>query len=121
MTMLLNTGLAVNRKSQVKDAAVKLVEYLTSYKAQLFVRQHTYSLPARKSAAEWVGEEKRYLPSRFSLFRETIPGFRYFTDLAISARELSEINQELKMYWAGLETEEVLCSHIEERLTVSSV
>ncbi|NOU75065.1 extracellular solute-binding protein [Paenibacillus sp. LMG 31458] len=121
MTMLLNTGFAVNRQSQVKDAAVKLVEFLTSNKAQLFVRQNTYSLPARKSAAEWVGEEKRYLPSRFSLFRETIPGFRYFTDLAISARELSEINQELKMYWAGLETEEVLCSHIEERLTVSSL
>lgn len=121
MTMLLNTGFAVNRQSQVKDAAVKLVEFLTSNKAQLFVRQNTYSLPARKSAAEWVGEEKRYLPSRFSLFRETIPGFRYFTDLAISARELSEINQELKMYWAGLETEEVLCSHIEDRLTVSSL
>ncbi|UKS28609.1 extracellular solute-binding protein [Paenibacillus sp. HWE-109] len=120
MTMLLNTGLAVNRQSNVKDAAVKLVEFLTSTKAQLFVRQHTYSLPARKSAAEWVGEEKRYLPSRFSLFRETIPGFRYFTDLAISARELSEINQELKMYWAGLETEEALCAQIEERLTLST-
>ncbi|GLI08016.1 hypothetical protein YDYSG_40460 [Paenibacillus tyrfis] len=121
MTMLLNIGLAINRQSRVKAAAAKLVEFLTGYKAQLFVRQNTYSLPARKYAAEWVGEEKRYLPSRFSLFRETIPGFRYFTDLEISARELSVINQELKMYWAGLETEEAMCSQIEECLAVGSL
>ncbi|MFB6362801.1 extracellular solute-binding protein [Paenibacillus elgii] len=121
MTMLLNIGLAINRQSHVKAAAAKLVEFLTSTSAQLFVRQNTYSLPARKSAAEWVGDEKRYLPSRYSLFRETIPGFRYFTDLAISARELSVINQELKTYWAGLETEEALCSLIEDRLAVGSL
>lgn len=121
VTMLLNIGLAVNRQSNVKAAAVELVKFLTGYKAQLFVRQNTYSLPAKKSAAEWVGEEKRYLPSRFSLFRETIPGFRYFSDLGISAKELSEINQELKMYWAGLETEEALCANIEKRLTVGSI
>ncbi|MBP1995580.1 extracellular solute-binding protein [Paenibacillus eucommiae] len=120
MTMLLNTGLAVNRKSQVKEASVTLVEFLTSYQAQLFVRQHTYSLPARKAAAEYVGEEKRYRPTRFSLFRETIPSFRYFTDLNISASELSRINQELKLYWAGLETEEALCSQIEESYTAVS-
>ncbi|RTE11698.1 extracellular solute-binding protein [Paenibacillus whitsoniae] len=121
ITMLLNTGLAVNRQSQVKDAAVKLVEFLTGYQAQLFVRQHTYTLPARKAAAEWVGDEKRYRPSRFSLFRETIPGFRYFTDLAIGASELADINQELKMYWAGLETEEALCAQIEKRPVVETM
>lgn len=113
LTLLLNTGLAVYRHSQVKDAAVKLVEFLTSYQSQLFIRQHTYSLPARRLAAEWVGEEQRYRPSRFSLFRETMPCFRYFTDLGINATELAELNQELKLYWAGLENEESLCSSIE--------
>lgn len=120
-TLLLNTGLAVYRGSQVKDAAVKLVEFLTSYPSQLLIRKQTYSLPAHKLAAEWVGEEERYRPSRFSLFRETMPGFRYFTDLGINAKELHELNQELKLYWAGLESEETLCAQIEDEVSQSTV
>lgn len=65
--MLLNIGLAVNRHSRVKEAELQLVDFLTSLEAQQFVRQHTYSIPARKQAAEWSGEELLYRPSRFSL------------------------------------------------------
>lgn len=115
-TLLLNIGLSVNRQSTVKDAAVKLVNFLTAYETQLLIRQHTYSLPALKPAAEWQGEETMYRPSRFSLFRETIPGYRYFTDLGVRARELAEINREVKLYWAGLETEETFCSRLEDQL-----
>ncbi|MEC0231218.1 extracellular solute-binding protein [Paenibacillus alba] len=116
LTLLLNIGLAVNRHSQVKEAAVKLVDFLTSHKAQLFIRQQTYSLPALKSASAWKGQEELYRPSRFSLFRETIPSFHYFSDLGISPKELTTINQEAKLYWAGLETEEELISRIEGSL-----
>ncbi|WP_135552921.1 extracellular solute-binding protein [Paenibacillus cymbidii] len=113
MTLLLNIGLAVSRQTPNKEAAVKLVDFLTSEQAQLFIRQMTYSLPARKSAAEWIGKDTLYRPSRFSLFRETIPGFRYFTDLGITAAELAAINQEAKLYWAGLENEETFVAQIE--------
>lgn len=113
VTMLLNIGLAVNRHSRVKEAALQSVDFLTSLEAQQFVRQHTYSIPARKQAAEWSGEELLYRPSRFSLFRETIPGFRYFSDLGLRATELANPNDAAKLYWAGLETEERLASQIE--------
>ncbi|TMV51263.1 extracellular solute-binding protein [Paenibacillus mesophilus] len=112
-SLLLSIGLAVNRRSKRKEPALKLLEFLTSAEAQLFIRKHTYSLPALRSAAEWVGEEKMYRPSRFSLFRETIPGFRFFTDLGINAGELSRLNRDLKLYWAGLDTESTLCAQIE--------
>jgi multiple sugar transport system substrate-binding protein len=114
-TMLLNTGLAVNSQTSVKDAAVQLVEFFTSYETQLIIRQQTYSLPALKQAAEWQGEETMYRPSRFSLFRETIPGFRYFTELGLQASELREINREVKLYWAGLESEQSFCSRMDEK------
>lgn len=114
-TLLLNIGLAVNRLSPVKEAAVKLVEFLTAYETQLLIRQQTYSLPAMKIAAEWQGEEIMYRPSRFSLFRETIPGFRYFTDMGLQASELALINREVKLYWAGLENEKTFCSRIEDQ------
>ncbi|MDF2671634.1 MAG: GntR family transcriptional regulator [Paenibacillus sp.] len=113
-SMLLNIGLAVNSQSSVKDAAVQLVEFLTSYETQLVIRQQTYSLPAVKQAAEWQGAETMYRPSRFSLFRETIPGFRYFTELGLRASELRTINREVKLYWAGLESEESFCSRMDE-------
>jgi multiple sugar transport system substrate-binding protein len=115
MSLLLSIGLAVNRASKEKEPALRLLEFLTSAPAQTYIRRHTYSLPALRSAAEWVGEEKLYRPSRFSLFRETIPGFRFFTELGIGAIELARLNRDLKMYWAGLETEEELSRLIESR------
>ncbi|GIP33398.1 extracellular solute-binding protein [Paenibacillus sp. J2TS4] len=114
MTLLLNTGLAVSGRSPVKEAAVQLVEFLTSSEAQLVIRRQTYSLPARKSAAEWIGEESKSAPSRFSLFRETIPGFRYFTDLSLTATELTALGEELKLFWAGLANEEAFCRQVEQ-------
>lgn len=112
-SLLLSIGLALNRNLKDNDAAKRLLHFLTSPQAQTFIRKHTYSLPALRSAAEWVGEETMYRPSRFSLFRETIPGFRFFTELGIGAGELARLNRELKLYWAGLETEDELCKQIE--------
>ncbi|PYI54910.1 extracellular solute-binding protein [Paenibacillus flagellatus] len=115
MSLLLAIGLAVNRQSnpKEKEAAARLLDYLTAKQAQTFVRRQTYSLPALRQAAEWVGEETMYRPSRFSLFRETIPGFRLFTELGIGAEELYRLNRELKLYWAGLESDRSLCAEIE--------
>ncbi|MBD2861275.1 extracellular solute-binding protein [Paenibacillus oceani] len=112
-SLLLAIGLGVNRSSKVKDSAAALLHYLTSQQAQTFIRKQTYSLPALRPAAEWVGEETMYRPSRFSLFRETIPGFRFFTELGIGAGELARMNRELKMYWGGLHTDQSLCEEIE--------
>lgn len=113
-TLLLSTGLAINSRSPVKEAAVQLVKFLISHSSQLIIRQHTYSLPARITAAEWSGRETLYRPSRFALFRETIPEFRYFSALRIRASELAAIHQEAKLYWAGLESEEAFCKRVEQ-------
>lgn len=115
-TLLLNIGLAVNALSPSANEAIKLVEFMGSRSTQLMIRKMTYSLPALKSAAEWRGEETIYRPSRFQLYRETIPSFRYFTDLGIGAGELALLNQEVKLYWAGLESEEELIARLEGQL-----
>ncbi|TMV52209.1 extracellular solute-binding protein [Paenibacillus mesophilus] len=116
-TLLMNIGLAVNRKSRHKEAAMKLVRFLTSETSQLSIRKHTYSLPALKPAAEWVGEEAIYRPSRFSLFREMISSFHPFTDLGIGDKEFRTIEREVKLYWAGLESEESFCCRLEQLLS----
>ncbi|WP_249716428.1 extracellular solute-binding protein [Paenibacillus sp. J31TS4] len=115
VTLLLNIGLAVNSRSANREAAEELVNFLTSEEAQQVIRQQTYSLPALRTAAEWNGDSGLYRPSRFSLFRETIPGFRYFTDMGVTVQELAEINREVKLFWAALESEETFCARIEEK------
>ncbi|RKN84461.1 extracellular solute-binding protein [Paenibacillus ginsengarvi] len=116
-TLLMSIGLAINSKSQNKEAARSLVRFLTSETAQLSIRQQTYSLPALKSAAEWVGEETIYRPSRFSLFREIVPSFRYFTDLGIGDMQFRTIEREVKLYFAGLESEDHFSGRLEELLS----
>lgn len=118
-TLLMNIGLAVNRGSRHKEAAMKLVRFLTSETSQLSIRQQTYSIPALKPAAEWVGGENMYRPSRFSLFREMIASFHPFTDLGIGDKEFRTIEREVKLYWAGLESEESFCSRLELLLSPS--
>ncbi|RKN70044.1 extracellular solute-binding protein [Paenibacillus ginsengarvi] len=113
-TLLICIGLAVSRHSRSKEAALKLAEFLTSYEAQLVIRQKTYTLPASKPAAEWVGTEAMYRPPRFMLFRETIPSFHYFTDLNIGQKDLIKIMKEATLYWAGLENEETFISRLEQ-------
>lgn len=115
LTTLLTIGLAVNRHSKNKEAARKLVEFMTSSNAQLFIRQHTCSLPARIAAAEWSGHGTDVInrPSRFSLFREIIPSYRLFTDMNIGENEYAELFNELRLYWAGLVDEQTFCSRVE--------
>jgi len=116
-TLLMSIGLAVNRKSPNKEAAMTLLRYLTSYTAQLEIRRHTYSLPALKPAAEWVGEEAGYRPSRFSLFREIVPSYRFFTEMNIGEIEMRMIEKEVRLYWAGLESEETFGARLERLLS----
>lgn len=113
-TLLVNIGLAINRNTQVHDAARTLVNYLTSYDTQLAIRRHTYSIPASKPAAEWVGEETLPRPSRFSLFREILPSLRTCNVLMIGEAEIQKLAWELRMYMAGFDDEEQFCNRLEE-------
>ncbi|SDE44861.1 multiple sugar transport system substrate-binding protein [Paenibacillus sp. UNCCL117] len=115
-THVIAIGLAVNRQSPNLEAARLLVDFLTQYSTQLVIRQKTLSLPAWQAAAEWAGEESIYRPSRFALFRELIPGFRYGGELGLSESEWNVFFKEVFMYWSGLETEESFCRRMEELL-----
>ncbi|MFB9754564.1 extracellular solute-binding protein [Paenibacillus hodogayensis] len=114
-TLLVNIGLCINRKTEVREAARTLVEFLTSYDTQLAIRRHTYSLPALKPAAEWVGEETLRRPSRFSMFREILPTIRTCSDLRISEAEMRKLVWEVRMHMAGFDEEEQFCSRLEEQ------
>jgi multiple sugar transport system substrate-binding protein len=111
-TLMTVIGLAVNKDSKSKEAALSLAQYLISYQAQLEIRRKTLTIPSHKQAAEWEGKETMYRPSRFFLYREIVPTFAYISELGLSLDELVRLKIELKLYWSNLETREQL----EERL-----
>ncbi|WGU94350.1 extracellular solute-binding protein [Paenibacillus dendritiformis] len=116
-SLLLAIGLIVNRTSAAKEAALELVDYLLSYEAQLHIRQHTFSIPAHKKAAEWNGKEMFPRPSRFSMYREVIPSLRFFTELGLHSADLQHVCNALKLYWSRLEDEGSMCSRLEGLLS----
>lgn len=116
-TLLLAIGLAVSRRSERKDSAKLLLDFLMSYRSQLMIRQSTLSIPSLKPAAEWAGVEKMYRPSRFHLYREIIPTFAVHSTLKLSIEELQLFQREARLYWSGLETEEALLERLGRMLS----
>jgi multiple sugar transport system substrate-binding protein len=58
-----------------------------------------------------------YRPSRFHLYREIIPTFALHSSLKLSIEELQMFQREARLYWSGLETEDVLLERLERVLS----
>ncbi|AHV98494.1 regulatory protein GntR HTH [Paenibacillus sabinae T27] len=118
-TLLIINGLAVNSKSQNKDAAMLLVDFLTSYEAQLLIRRKTLNIAANRLAMEWEGEEVVYRPARFQLYREIFPTYRMVTELGLNNRQLKEIQRDIMMFVSGLLDKGELCRRLEVTLNTA--
>lgn len=101
-TLLLTLGLSVLKTSTKKEAAQRFVDYLTKYESQLYIRQHSMSIPAHQLAAEWAGTGEIYQPNRFFMYREIIPSFRYYNELGMTPQQLMSLRSELSYFWSGL-------------------
>lgn len=115
-TLLLSIGLAIHANSKAKDSAKLFIDFLVSYRSQLTIRQKTLSIPSLKTAAEWVGKESIYRPSRFHMYRDIIPTFRSVQALNLTFDELALFYREAKLYWSGLETEEAVAERLVQLL-----
>jgi multiple sugar transport system substrate-binding protein len=111
-------GMAVNRCSRQKDAAMLLVRFMASRKAQQLIRELTVSIPACKPVAEQVGGEKQKInrPPHYSMFREHLPHFRVQKDLNLTNAEFLIVRSLLKKYWSGMIDEDTLCELINTQL-----
>jgi multiple sugar transport system substrate-binding protein len=103
-TLLLITGIAINRQSAHKAAAHCLADYLTSPQAQRIIRRHSLGIPSEKPAAEDRSEPAATIrrPSRYELYRDIIPSYRRLCDLGLSAESFFSLREWMKYYWADL-------------------
>ena len=104
-TLLNIIGFGINKNSKHKEAAKIFIDFMSSYKTQLSIRQNTLSIPSLKSAAEATldGQGSVNTPSRYYIYRETIPTFTDHTALNITYSELIKVRQQVKLYLSKLE------------------
>ena len=114
-TLSLNIGLAVNKQSQSKAAALMFVSYLASHEAQQSIRRHTLSIPSHKMAGNWKGEESFYRPSRFNMYQDIIPTYAHISELGLPFHEIERLRNDLKLYWSMMETKEQLRNRLKDR------
>ncbi|WP_051541261.1 hypothetical protein [Caldalkalibacillus mannanilyticus] len=115
--MLITIGLAINKRSVVKEKAKQFVDYMTSYQTQLHIRQHTLTLPAMRKATEWEGQESIYRPSRYFMFREIVPTYKQITELGLNNKQFIDIQLEIMLYVSGVHDIGAFCSRLEEILS----
>jgi len=101
-TMLLSIGLAMNKRSRHKQAAMDFTNYVLSYPSQLLVRKRTYSIPALQAAADWQGEESIYRPASFHIYNELSDTYADMAELGCNRREKEAMLSVMKMYWADM-------------------
>jgi multiple sugar transport system substrate-binding protein len=109
-------GLAVNKSSKQKEAAQMLIDFLLSDDTQLHIRQNSLSIPSVKPMAEWTGTEALKRPSRFPMYRDIIPTFRFYSDMNVTFRELETMRRIFKLYWARLDDFETVFQRLKDAL-----
>lgn len=117
VTLVIAIGLAVNRHSPRAAEARLLAEYLTGPAAQAIIRRDTLSLPAVRASVDESGVggagEGASRPSRFGMYREIIPTFRFGDALGLMEREWRWFLPEVMLYLSGLQTEGAFCDKVE--------
>lgn len=113
-TLLLIIGLALNRRSQRKEAARTFIDFMTSYEAQLHIRQHTFSIPALRQASEWDGEITGYRPPRFNLYRELESSYGLLTDLHLHPKEVEPLLAVMNLYWMGIISKDEMMARLKK-------
>lgn len=104
-TLLLVTGLAVNRSTNHPEEAHLLTRYMNSYEAQSRIRRHTQTLPVHPEALALENDLHGNRPVGEPVFHSLWTRCKLYEDLQLGAGVLEAIREELKGYWSKLEDE----------------
>ncbi|WP_084783770.1 extracellular solute-binding protein [Paenibacillus sp. FJAT-26967] len=118
-TLLLTTGLAVNRRSASQEAAGSLIRYLCGQEVQSGIRRGTLTLPVHPGALTLPVEQlEGNRPHGEARVTGQWDRYRLYSDLHLSTHVLEAVSEELKVYWSRLEDEAEASERIEVLLGV---
>ncbi|HZG75634.1 MAG TPA: ABC transporter substrate-binding protein, partial [Paenibacillus sp.] len=116
-TLLLVTGLAVNRSSAHADDADSLVRYLCGRDVQADIRRNTLLLPAHPETLHDETGLNGNRPFGEPAFQDMWERYRLYSDLNLSTSVIEAIREELKAYWSRLEDEAEASERLESLLS----
>jgi len=116
-TFLLGGALALNAKSGSKKMAKKLIDFMTGEAAQKILKTHGCTIPALKAVAEDdTLLDPAIHPRHYNRFLEELPYAVSPRELGLRSDLVDELSDELNLLWAGMETPEIACARIEEKI-----
>jgi multiple sugar transport system substrate-binding protein len=116
-TLTIAMGMCISNHTPVKEAALRVADFLSSEEGQRIIRQRTLSIPALKRVAEAEAEDGLNRPPRYDLFRDILPYMKFHHDLNLTGTGFRHLWQLLKQYWSRLIDDETLCRRIAESVS----
>ncbi|MCC3357173.1 extracellular solute-binding protein [Bacillus sp. REN16] len=116
-TLLLGGALGINAKSEMKEMAKALIDYMVSTEAQTMLKRNGCTIPILRFVAE-----DNYLlqpgvhPDNYNAFKEIMPNAYTIRDLGLTTSETELVENELQLLWANMERTEDVCKRIEKIL-----
>ncbi|GIP32940.1 extracellular solute-binding protein [Paenibacillus sp. J2TS4] len=116
-SLLLGSGIGINRQSANRILAHRFVDFLTGRDAQITAKQMGCTIPMLRSVAEddqWLVDGIH--PRNYNVFREVLPYSVSLNSLNLSQQEMTTIWQEMNLLWANMEQPEQTAKRIEQWL-----
>lgn len=102
-TILLTTGIAINKHTENMDEAQQFSQFLAGYEAQNHIRINTTSIPAVKNIAEKaIHHSQINQPKHYMLYKELMDHMWLLEDLHLTQNERIQLLNYLKLYWMGI-------------------
>lgn len=118
ITLSIAEGVGINNRTAHPEEAELLADYLSSDRAQSYIRNHTLSLPSLQSVGCSGAPKGVPAPDRYMLYREMMFSYRTHMDLNIPISQFKKLSYQVKAYWANLIDEDELCDRICRELSV---
>jgi len=118
-TLLLTTGLSIQRDSPHKELAQHFVQYLGSLEAQSYIRKQTLSLPVHSKALATTSGLTGNRPKNENVYDSLWSKCRQYSDLGLDAKMMEAFRLELKAYWSRMEDEIGVRARLESLLQES--
>lgn len=112
----LATGIGISSHCTSVEAAKQFIEYVTSESAQAYMKANACSIPARRSVA--ISRKFPHVSlagENYYMFEQITEDARTIKDLGLTPQQFYEMNNELNLLWANLESMDTVWNTLRQK------
>lgn len=117
----ITTGIGITPHCASPDAAAEFIHFMLSDPIQAYFKYHVSSLPAVMQVAEWTEYPHRPIPGKgYYTFADMMPELLTFKDFGLSYQQMSDMQKELSLLWANVESAAEVWKSLRRRWNLGS-